>query len=560
MTTLEEFDRWLSHPEGLNLEFKAARNDFGRKNVMDYCAALANEGGGKLVLGVDDAVRHVTGSSAYRGTHQTLSHEIFQNTEPHLRVDVEELSHLYGRALIFHVPARPRGCPIRSNGKYTYPMRLGESLKEMDNETLRRIYAEIEEDFSARVVSSLTLSDLNGDALAEFRRRRAEKARNPSLLHASAEQLLRDVHLLDDRGVTFACLVLLGKRESIQMHLPQCEIIYEWRGAHGQIHHDFRVEWKEPYFLLYDIVWRTINERNIRTPYQEGFIQQEIWAFDEKSCREAVNNAVSHREYSLPGSIYILASPSALAVVSPGGFPPGITSDNIIEHAPVPRNRLIAEVLEQTRLVERSGQGVDDIFQASIQQGKGLPSYDGTDASEVRISVPAAVQDAGFVRFVEKAINERQVALSMQEWVELENIRITGKTSAPQHRDKFLELGLIEQHGKTRDAHYVLSQEFYEHIGRRGIHTREAGLSRDAKKRLILEHLQRHGRVQRQELRDAFPNVPLRILSGMLQDLKDAGVIAHIGSRKTGYWVLVKPEINKSNPEAKNDIHGSMEP
>lgn len=556
MTSLEEFNHWLLQPEGLSLEFKAARNEYGKKTLLDYCVALGNEGGGKLILGVDDASRKVIGSNAFNGICQTLSHEIFQKTEPHLRVDVEELSHPDGRVLIFHIPARPTGCPVRSNGDYKYPMRLGESLKEMDNETLRTIHAEIEEDFSARIVPGLMIADLDERALVEFKRRRAEKMRNPSLLHESEEQLLRDMHILNDRGLTFACLVLLGKERSIQKYLPQCEIIYEWRGAHTQVHHDFRAQWKEPYFLLYEKVWKTIGERNIRTPYQEGFIQQEIWAFDEKSCREAVNNAVAHRDYSLQGSTYILASPATLSVVSPGGFPSGITAENVIMHAPIPRNRLIAEVLEQTRLVERSGQGVDDIYQASIQQGKGLPSYSGTDASEVRLSIPAIVQDADFVRFVEKAVNERQVALSTQEWVELETIRSSGKSTAPQYRNKFLELGLIEQHGRTRGARYLLSHRYYRVTGKSGVHTRLAGLSRDAKKILILQHIEKNRKGSTHEFLEAFQDLNPKDIDNLLQGIRRDGYI--VFDKENKFWVLSKKLGQHSHNVGQKSIENGL--
>lgn len=149
MTTTEEFNGWLQKPEGCNLEFKAAKNNFNaEKDLPDYCAALSNEGGGKLILGVDHK-GEVVGTTAFRGTYNKLSHELLNKIK--IRVDVEELNHPNGRVLIFHIPPHPQGRPIKSTGSYTYPMRAGESLTEMDEITLKSILNETPQTFPVRL-------------------------------------------------------------------------------------------------------------------------------------------------------------------------------------------------------------------------------------------------------------------------------------------------------------------------------------------------------------------------------------------------------------------------
>lgn len=116
----------LKLPEGTVLEFKTAKNSFNvDKDLPDYCAAISNEGGGKLILGVGPDGK-VAGTNAFKGTYNKLSHDLF--TKIKIRVDVEELLHPEGRVLIFHIPPRSRRRLIRSTGVYTYPMRAGESL------------------------------------------------------------------------------------------------------------------------------------------------------------------------------------------------------------------------------------------------------------------------------------------------------------------------------------------------------------------------------------------------------------------------------------------------
>lgn len=268
-------------------------------------------------------------------------------------------------------------------------------------------------------------------------------------------------------------------------------------------------------------------------------------AFDEKACREAVNNAVAHRDYSISGrSIIIYASPVSFTVVSPGGFPNKITPENILTAAPHWRNRLIAEALERTDLVERSGQGIDDIFSLSIQQGKGMPDFNGTNESAVQINIPAKIKDMEFVKFLEKVINERQAIFSFNEIYELETLREKKILSILKHKEKFLKLGIIEKVGKTSGTKYILSHRYYSHQERPGIYTRIKGFNRESKKELILEHIRREGKGRKKDFIDAFPELKASDVANFLYELKIQGKIKHEGKRRSGYWVVIDNKVS----------------
>ena len=152
--------------------------------------------------------------------------------------------------------------------------------------------------------------------------------------------------------------------------------------------------WREPFFKIHDEIWSVINARNLRIPFQEGFFQREIFAFSEKPVREALLNAVTHRDYTLgTRSIFINATPLEFVIESPGGFLPGITPENVLYKREW-RNRCIAETFERAGLVERSGQGMDDIFETTIREGKGLPDLFESDDFSVRLKIPAQVKEA----------------------------------------------------------------------------------------------------------------------------------------------------------------------
>jgi ATP-dependent DNA helicase RecG len=417
-------------------------------------------------------------------------------------------------------------------------MRAGESLTEMDETTLKSILNETTPDFSRQIVKGLSLTDLDEDAINNFRKRWSQKSRRDDYLAFSDEKMLRATGLLTDKGINYACLILFGKKEKIDELIPCSEIVFEWRQDARKISHDFRINWREPFFKFYDKIWDAINARNLRIPFQEGLFQREIYAFSEKPVREALLNAVAHRDYTNNSqSIFIKASPEEFIIESPGGFPPGITLENIL-HKTSWRNRMIAETFEKAGLAERSGQGVDDIFESTIKEGKGMPDLAESDTHLVRLRIPAQDKDENFIFFLEKVARSKQLILSFEQIYELEKIREQQRVPKLKYTRTFLELGIIESIGRTRGTKYILSHKYYAQEGKVGTHTRLTGLSRDQIKELILNHLRKNRKGVMKDFLDAFRDLKQQDLNNLLQELKRAGKVIREGARRSGYWVL----------------------
>lgn len=532
-TSDQQFKEWLTKPEGLNLEFKKAENSFSEsKDLPDYCAALANEGGGKLILGVTND-KQITGTKAFEGNADSLSHKILQSIK--IRVDVEETIIDDKRILIFHVPSRPVATIIGSNGDYKYPMRAGSSLVEMTQEKIREIHGETQSDFSTQIVPKLTIDDMDPSAVNTFKTLWARQQNTDEYLSFSMEKVLTSIHVLSDEGINYAGLVLFAKSEKISELLPGAEIIFEWR-QEEKIGHDFRKEWRVPFFSIFDDIWTTINARNIRFPFQEGFIQREVFAFNEKTIREAVLNAVTHRDYNIQSqSVFIKASPEQFLILSPGGFVKGITAENILNRSAW-RNRRIAEVLQMAGLVERAGQGMDTIFGNTIREGKGVPDFTGSDNDWVSLRIPAKVKDEQFILFLEKVTNDKQITLSFEEICELENIREHQKVTDVASKEKFLNLGIIEKVGRTSGAKYILSHKWYQYKERPGLYTKIVGLSREKNKELILTHLIKNPEgAKSSDFQDAL-GLDQRMVNNMLQELKQENKVRFEGARASGKW------------------------
>ena len=539
-TNPEEFRSWLKEPEHQILEFKEAKHQFATQDLERYCAALSNESrlhssnGAKLILGVtNEKPRRIVGTCAFQNTEYKQTHPIFQKLG--IRIDVEPLSFDGNRVLIFHIPPCNPGNPVKANGVYLE--RHGESVAVMSQQTLQRLLNETAPDFSAQVAQGVQTTDLEESAIDKFRTLLSSSQQNVSYLTMPLDQLLFDLELKTDKGLTHAAIILLAKKQVLSEILPQSEFILEWRQLAEKRTYDFRRVWREPFLKIFDEIWDEIGKRNLVYTYMDGFLRREIPYFDQKSTREAILNAVAHRDYSITThSIFIEASPKAITITSPGGFLPGITPENVL-HKREWRNRRLAEILEKVDLVERSGQGLNLIFERTAREGKGLPSFLGTDTHQVVLEIPAQVKDSHFILFLQRIIDEKQISLTPDHIIELERIREKQMASNPEFKKYFLTHGLVEQVGKTRAAKYILSHRYYEYIHSLGKHTWLTGLSRDKHKELILLHLKKHKKGTSSEFQQGF-NLSAIEMRNLLQDLKTEGKILHVGSKRRGYWVL----------------------
>lgn len=534
MTGPEQIAHWLAEPEGERIEFKTASNNFHFEKLVDYCVALANEGGGKIILGVTDRrPRSVIGTAAFAepgrteaGLYERLSH----------RIPVEEAQYTDKRVLIVHVPSRLPGTAWEHDGRYL--RRAGDDLVAISPNELRAMFAEAGPDYSA-AACDVTLAELSPQALADFRQRWARKTANPRILDWSDEELLTNAELSMDGKFNIAALVLLGTREALGRHLAQAEIIFEYRSSEASGPAQDRVEFREGFFLFHEVLWQRINLRNDRQSYQDGLFRYDIPTFDETAVREALLNAVAHRDYRLGGSIFVRQYARRLEIVSPGGFPPGITAENIVDQQN-PRNRRLSEALARCGLIERSGQGLNLMVESAIRQGKPLPDFTGSAAHEVRLTLEGTVQDAAFVRFLERLGAEQLRSFSTHDFLTLDALR-RGLTLTSVQRSRLPELiaaGLVESHGRGRGVRYLLSRDLYSVLGRPGTYTRARGLDHETNKALLLQHLRDCGNrgAPVGELMQVLPALSRTHVKRLLEELAVEGQACKAGVTRAGRW------------------------
>ena len=225
--------------------------------VLGYIVALANEKGGRLVLGMVDHMPHaVVGSDFAEKEVGELTDEIYKRLG--IRIEATELYEDGKRLLVLSVPSRPVGRLLRFEGVPL--MRTGESLRAMFDAEIFRILSEQEPDFSAKICEGLTIEDLDKEAIAEMKNQYARKQENPLFQNYPDEQVLSDLDLLKDGKLNYAALILLGKSEAIRKYLPQNNIVVEFRTYHSMIQDTARKEFQLPLFIAIDKVWDYINQ------------------------------------------------------------------------------------------------------------------------------------------------------------------------------------------------------------------------------------------------------------------------------------------------------------
>ena len=534
-TTLTELQTYLAAPEDAHLEFKEAKGGFHFEELVKYCVALANEGGGKIILGVTDArPRQIVGTAAFAepgrteaGLYQSLSR----------RVVVEEFLQPGKRVLIFHVPSRSPGSALSYRG--TFWMRSGDALVGMSDDQLRLIHSETEPDFSAEICPKATLADLDPAAMTDFRALWAKRSSNDRLLAVPFEQVLADAELLPDGCVTYAALILLGTRAALGRHLAPAEVVFEYRSSEASGPAQERHELREGFLRFHDQLWKLINQRNDRQSYQDGFFRFDLPTFDERPVREAVLNAVCHRDYRSAGSVFVRQFSRRLEVISPGGLPAGVTTENILDQQQ-PRNRRLAEAFGKCGLVERAGQGMNLMFERAIMQSKPLPDFTGTAAHEVRLALPGTVGNPAFVRFLEKVGAERLASFSTSDFLALDLLqRELPVPEALKSRLAHLkEHGVVETVGRGRGTRYLLSRRFHAETGQKGVYTRKRGLDRESNKALLLKHIQDNAATgtKLDELCQVLPALSVFQVQTLVRDLKRRGFVLNQGVTNAARW------------------------
>jgi ATP-dependent DNA helicase RecG len=537
----------LDGVEGEHCEFKEWKTKDDFDGLTQYACAIANEGGGKIVLGVaDKRPRQIVGTQVWpqiEVTRKSLNQRI------HLTTHWEEFRTIDGRVLVITVPRHPFGLPASWDGRSW--IRENDSLVPLSESRRKVIWEEIGRDFSAEPCPGLSMAELNPLALDTFRnawvdslRARREQSgqldaeRIEGLSH---EQMLRDTELLlADGTLVNAALILFGTRQAVRKHLAQAELVYEYRNTAVTGPADLRYEYQEGFFAWHEILWKQVNEpgRNPRQSFQSGLSVHQLPSFAERPVREALLNAVCHRDYLLGNSIFIRHTPTSLTIESPGGLLPQVTVETLLDRQ-APRNRRLAEVFQRCGMVERSGQGMNVIYEDAITSAKQLPTADAAPY-QFTLTLHGVIQDLAFLSYLERVGQEKVRLYDTAHLLVLDSVR--RESPLPEAlkplADRLVADGLLERVSRGRGSRLILSRAFSHAIGDSAAYTRRKGLDQEESKLLLLKHLNHKGEkgALLEELSEVLQSKSKRQVQHLLRLLAKEGKAMPPRRGRGGLW------------------------
>ena len=515
-----ELNQILAAGETLEVEFKGeAKGPLNDRDLVESVVCLANAKSGQLLIGVEDDGR-VTGASPRHGVSTIpakLASLVRSRTIPALEVQVEEVDSEPGPVLVIEVPASrvvvtttDSTCVRRVMGA-----RGPECLPYFPHEQSVRSVAMGAEDFSAH-----PCTQMGWDALDPLQFERARKLigalrGDAALLTLSDQEMAKAMRVavtVEGRLVpTLAGLLLFGREEALADHLPTHQAAFQVLAADADVKvNDF---FRKPLLELAELFDARFDSRVEEKEVQVGMIRLPIPDYSRIAFREALLNALFHRDYRRMGTAYVQWFPDRIEFSNPGGFPEGVTPANILVHEPMPRNQRLYEAAKRIGLVEQTGRGVDKVYLGQLRYGRPAPDYSRSDATGVRLCLRGGSQSLEFAAFVferERSKGSMAVEELMTLNLLFQNRRVTSDECATAIQrpvvearavlERLVEEGLIEAKGERRGRVFHFSAKVYRHLGKPEDHTRVHGLDPLRQEATVLQFVTSHGSVRRENV------------------------------------------------------------
>ncbi len=362
-TTPQQIDLWRSvTSEHQRLEFKEAKNQFDNRKLYEYCVALANEGGGHLLLGVSDkAPRLVVGTAAFNGP-VAMAEKLFGAVG--FRVDIEAVSHPDGRVLVFHIPPRPRGTAYHLDGKYL--MRAGEALVPMSEDQLRRIFAEGGPDWALEPA----MTDCDGEKVVQLLDTQGYfdllHLPYPATREAVLERFASERLIERSEGAwtisNLGALLFAKKLESFDRLARKAPRVIVYEGT-NKLKTKLDKSVTKGYAVGFQGLVEFINGLVPSNEVIEQALRREVKMFPEIAVRELVANALIHQDFTESGmSVMVEIYDDRMEISNPGK--PFISPDRFIDEYQS-RNERLADLMRRLGICEEMGSGVDKVIQAA---------------------------------------------------------------------------------------------------------------------------------------------------------------------------------------------------
>lgn len=522
--TSEQLLPMIAAGETLAVEFKGEeRAPLNDRDLVEAVVCLANRSSNEpayLMIGVEDDGR-ITGACPRHG-HGTdtdkLAALIANRTRPNLAVAVQTVTIGEKPVLVIEIP--PQRQPVAtSEGVFLRRTRGGDgkpACVPMDGFAVQSLQADRGLlDPSAQIVLGAAWEHLDPLEFERFRRSVRERRgrSDEALLALSDLELAKALGVVEANGsvhgVRLAALLLFGQEEVLRRFVPSHEVAFQvLRGLDVEVNDFFR--W--PLLRVMEEIEARIRARNREEELMVGLLRVGVPDYPERALREALANALIHRDYQRLGAVHFQWQRDQIEIMSPGGFPEGVRLDNLLVTAPRPRNPLLADAFKRAGIVERTARGIDTIFYEQLRNGRPAPSYARSNEATVSIVIPGGAANLDFVRLLvteaqqgrDLGLDELLILNALWQTRSLttdEASRLTqkpeGQARAVLHR--LLEAGLIEERGHKKGRSWHLSAAIYRLLGDKAGYVRQRGFEPLQQEQMVLQYVEKHGRITRRE-------------------------------------------------------------
>ena len=546
-TNEHEITKLLQQGESLALEFKSDLKCLPDRDLVATVVSLANTDGGDLLLGVENDGT-VTGLHANHLNVSGIPSLIANKTNPAISVRVERYD-LQSKSVARISVSKSRHLVSTSDGLLVRRrLKLDgtpEAVPFYPHEFIQRQSSMGLVDPSAMVLEEIDASLL--DPLQRQRIRNAIKkyGGEQSLLALADDELDSALGLCREmngvRRPTIAGLLLLGIEELLRASLPAYEVAFQV--LHGT---DVRVNefFRKPLLETFEEVELLFKARVEEEEIQVGLFRVPVPNYDRRAFREAFVNALVHRDFSRLGAVHVKITADGLTISNPGGFVEGVTLDNLLVADPRSRNPLLADVIKRIGLAERTGRGIDRIYEGMLRYGRPAPDYSMSNEFTVSVQMVNAAADLDFLKMVVEQedklgnmpIDSLIILSRLREERRLTTADLAPSVQKPEANvratlEKLVETGFLEPHGTGRGRTYTLSARLYQNASQRAEYIRQAGFAPIQQEQMVLNYVDKHGSIKRGDV------VDLCHLSGpqayrLLKKLADKGLLKKTGEKK----------------------------
>jgi len=518
-TKKHELDAVREKGETLTVEFKSDQKCTPDRELVAAIVALTNTEGGDLYLGVEDDGA-VTGLHANHRDTTGLSALIANRTNPPVSVRGELLDYKGTPVARIRVP-KSRQLVSTSEG-LLQRRRLLASGKPEAVPFYPHEFSQRQSSLGLMDHSAMPLSSLSPDILNPLERQRLREAirrygGDSSLLPLADNELDGALGLIASvQGIqcpTLAGLLILGREETLRQHVPAHEVAFQvLEGTDVRVNEFFR----KPLLHAFEEIERLFTARVSEKEVQVGLFRVPIPNFERRAFREALVNALVHRDYARLGAVHVRFDDDGLTISNPGGFVEGVTLENLLVTEPRPRNPLLADISKRIGLAERTGRGIDRIFEGLLRYGRPAPNYGHSNATSVIVQMSNAESDLDFLELVLREEERTGRPMPLDSLIVLSLLRqerrlTTGDLASSTQKseqetravlERLAESGLVEAHGAGRGRTYTLSVKVYRKAGQKSGYVRQVGFDPIQQEQMVLQYIDTHGFIKRAEVTD----------------------------------------------------------